>query len=94
MRLIYRSSGKPVAIGDRVLLRDGEVEVTGFEKPHKPSAAGRVILRNDLGTSSPFTSPRSVPNGSSAKTPAGNREKPYELSGIHKPAGLSDRPMG
>ena len=50
MRLIYRSGGKPVAIGDRVLLRDGEVEVTGLEKPHKPSAAGRVILKNDLGT--------------------------------------------
>jgi ribosomal protein S28E/S33 len=31
MRLIYRSSGKPVAIGDHVLLRDGEVEVTALK---------------------------------------------------------------
>jgi len=46
MRLVYQETGDEVRVGDRVVLRDGEVvEVTYFRPPHKPSSSGKVCVR-------------------------------------------------
>lgn len=45
MRLVYKTSGNEVKIGDICILHDGEVvTVSGIYKPHKPSSTGRVYV--------------------------------------------------
>jgi hypothetical protein len=45
MRLIHRSTGRPVQIGDGVTVRGEPHVVVRFRQPHKPSSEGRVIVR-------------------------------------------------
>ncbi len=46
MRLVYKKSGREVAVGQQVRLDDGVVfEVTHFKPPHKPSSSGKVSVR-------------------------------------------------
>lgn len=45
MKLVYKATGKPVAIGDRVELRGQPFVVTYFREPHKPASEGKVTLR-------------------------------------------------
>lgn len=46
MRLIYTESGKEVKLGDIIKLKDGEeVEITYFDKPHKPASSGKVSVK-------------------------------------------------
>jgi hypothetical protein len=45
-RLVYRKSGSPVAIGDRIRLGTGDcVEVDYFRPPHSPSSEGKVSVK-------------------------------------------------
>lgn len=46
MKLIYEQTGKEVAVGDVVTLKNkGDYTVTIIQKPHKPSSTGRVYIR-------------------------------------------------
>jgi len=50
MQLIYDITKQPVKIGDLVQTFRGEiVEVLSFNKPHKPSASGRVYVKDKDG---------------------------------------------
>jgi uncharacterized Zn finger protein len=44
MKLIYEETGKEVKIGDVVIIDRKRHEVTGIQKPHKPSSTGRVYV--------------------------------------------------
>ena len=47
MKLVYNDTSVEVKVGDRDKTFRGEmVEVVSFNKPHKPSASGRVCLRS------------------------------------------------
>ena len=47
MKLIYDGTSVEVKVGDRAKTFRGEmVEVLSFDKPHKPSASGRVMLKS------------------------------------------------
>ena len=46
MKLVYKSTGNEVALGDQVRTRDGYMnKVTHFKPPHKPSSVGHVSIR-------------------------------------------------
>lgn len=54
MRLVYEQldvDGDPieVSLGDRVVIDGEQVEVVDFEKPHKPTASGKVRIMHDDG---------------------------------------------
>jgi hypothetical protein len=45
MRLVYEDTKKEVQIGDKVELSHGDTAtVLAFNKPHKPSSSGKVIV--------------------------------------------------
>lgn len=46
MKLIYKETGKEVAVGDVVELRDGKWKVTYFREPHKASSSGKVSVQH------------------------------------------------
>ena len=47
MKLVYKDSGNPVAVGDIVKTSRGdEVQVTYFRPPHKPSSEGKVSVKH------------------------------------------------
>jgi hypothetical protein len=45
MKLVYKATGKPVEIGDRVDIRNCTNVVAYFRQPHKPDSEGKVTLR-------------------------------------------------
>jgi hypothetical protein len=52
MKLVYKKTGNEVKVGDEVLTTRGDqVTVKYFDKPHKPSSAGKVYveLENGMG---------------------------------------------
>lgn len=45
MKFVYKATGKPVKLGDTVVLRDGQgFTVDYFREPHKPDSEGKVTL--------------------------------------------------
>jgi aspartyl aminopeptidase len=48
MRLIYKETGEEVKVGDKVRTGRGEeVTVAHFDRPHKPSSSGKVMVHGD-----------------------------------------------
>lgn len=45
MKLVYVTTGKPVAIGDAVTISGQHFTVAGFRQPHKPSSEGFVTVQ-------------------------------------------------
>lgn len=46
MKLVYKATGLPVALGDLVTLGDAKewMRVASFRRPHKPSSQGHVTV--------------------------------------------------
>jgi hypothetical protein len=56
MRLIYKSTGAPVEIGDVVTMGGDQCTVVGIDKPKSPVGNGRVNCRKGYGIYSWFPS--------------------------------------
>lgn len=46
MRLVYKSTGKTVKVGDHIRIRGSadECTITYFAPPHKPSSEGKISI--------------------------------------------------
>ena len=46
MKLVYKATQQPVAVGDSIIFRDEPHTVHYFRPPHKPSSEGKITITN------------------------------------------------